>query len=64
MTARQLTDPFGRIAIEILARTGIRQGELLSLTVDAVVQIGSANWLRVPIGQAPQRPLHPSPPRS
>ena len=49
--ARQLPDPFGRLAIEILARTGMRKGELLGLTVDAVVQIGSAYWLRVPLGK-------------
>jgi integrase len=60
--ARQLTDPFGRLAIEILARTGMRKGELLGLTVDAVVQIGSACWLRVPLGKLHNDryiPLHP-----
>ena len=29
----------------------LRKGELLGLTVDAVVQIGSAYWLRVPLGK-------------
>ena len=60
--ARQLPDPFGRLAIEILARTGMRKGELLGLTVDAVVQIGSAYWLRVPLGKLHNDryiPLHP-----
>jgi integrase len=59
---RQLTDPFGRLAIEILARTGMRKGELLGLTVDAVVQIGTAYWLRVPLGKLHNDryiPLHP-----
>ena len=43
-------------------RTGIRRGELLDLTVDAVVQIGSAYWLRIPIGKLHNDryiPLHP-----
>ncbi|MGS0684541.1 tyrosine-type recombinase/integrase [Nakamurella sp. GG22] len=60
--ARQLTDQFGRLAIEMLARTGIRKGELLGLTTDAVVQIGSAYWLRIPIGKLHNDryvPLHP-----
>ena len=35
-------DPLSRLIVEILARTGIRKSELLGLTVDAVVQIGSA----------------------
>jgi integrase/recombinase XerD len=39
------------LIVELLARTGIRRGELLALTVDAVVQIGSAYWLRIPIGK-------------
>jgi integrase len=34
--ARDLDDPFGRLAIEILARTGMRKGELLGLTIDGV----------------------------
>jgi len=51
-----------RIIVEILARTGIRLSELLGLTVDAVVQIGSAFWLRIPIGKLHNDryiPLHP-----
>ena len=60
--ARSLEDPFGRLAIEVLARTGMRKGELLGLTTDAVVQIGSAYWLRVPLGKLHNDryiPLHP-----
>lgn len=60
--ARELPDPFGRLAIEILARTGMRKGELLGLTTDAVVQIGSAYWLRIPVGKLHNDryvPLHP-----
>jgi len=56
------TDPLSRLIVELLARTGIRRGELLALTVDAVVQIGSAYWLRIPIGKLHNDryiPLHP-----
>ncbi len=36
-------DPLSRLIVEPVARTGIRDGELLlGLTVDVVVQIGSA----------------------
>jgi integrase/recombinase XerD len=46
----------------LLARTGIRRGELLALSIDAIVQIGSAFWLRVPVGKLHNDryiPLHP-----
>ena len=49
--ARAEPDPFVRLVVELLARTGMRKSELLALTVDAVVQIGSAYWLRVPLGK-------------
>lgn len=49
--ARADADPFTRLAIEVLARTGMRRGELMNLALDAVVQIGSAYWLRVPVGK-------------
>ena len=55
-------DPLSRLIVELLARTGIRRSELLALTVDAVVQIGSAYWLRIPIGKLHNDryiPLHP-----
>ena len=60
--ARADPDPFTRLAIEVLARTGLRRGELMNLTIDAVVQIGSAYWLRVPVGKLHNDryiPLHP-----
>jgi integrase/recombinase XerD len=60
--ARADVDPLARLVTELLARTGIRRGELLELTVDAVVQIGSAFWLRVPVGKLHNDryiPLHP-----
>ncbi len=49
--ARSDPDPFVRLAVELLARTGMRKGELLDLTVDSVVQIGTAYWLHVPLGK-------------
>jgi integrase len=61
-TARNDPDPFVRLAVEFLARTGLRKGELLDLTVNAVVQIGSAYWLHVPVGKLRSDryiPLHP-----
>ncbi len=60
--ARNLADPFDQLAVEMLARTGMRRGELLGLTIDAVVQIGSAFWLRTPVGKLHNDryiPLHP-----
>jgi integrase len=60
--ARTTPDPFVRLAVEFLARTGLRKGEFLDLTIDAVVQIGSAYWLHVPVGKLRSDryiPLHP-----
>ena len=60
--ARAEPDPFARLVVELLARTGMRKGELLGLTTDAVVQIGSAYWLRIPLDKLHNDryiPLHP-----
>jgi len=60
--ARADPDPFVRLAVEFLARTGLRKGEFLDLTVDSVVQIGAAYWLHVPLGKLRSDryiPLHP-----
>jgi len=60
--ARADPDPFVRLAVEFLARTGMRKGEFLDLTVDSVVQIGAAYWLHVPLGKLRSDryiPLHP-----
>jgi integrase len=51
-----------RVAIEVLARTGMRVGELCGLEADAVTLIGDAHWLRVPLGKLHNDryvPLHP-----
>jgi integrase len=49
--ARADDDLFVRLVVEMLARTGMRKSELIRLTVDSVVQIGSAFWVRVPVGK-------------
>ena len=49
--ARASTDPRDRLVVELLARTGMRAGELADLEADAVVQIGGNHWLRIPLGK-------------
>jgi integrase len=51
-----------RLAVELLARTGMRVGELCALEADAVVRIGDTHWLRIPVGKLHNDryiPLHP-----
>jgi site-specific recombinase XerD len=43
--------PLARLAVELLARTGMRVGELCALEADAVVRIGETHWLRIPVGK-------------
>jgi integrase len=60
--ARALPDLFDRVAVEVLARTGLRKGEFLGLTRDAITDIGEARWLRTPVGKLHTDryiPLHP-----
>jgi site-specific recombinase XerD len=60
--ARASADPRDRLVIELLARTGMRAGELAGLDADAVVLIGQAHWLRIPLGKLRNDryvPLHP-----
>jgi integrase len=60
--ARQLPSLFDRVAVEILARTGLRKGEFLRLATDAIVRIGDGEWLHVPVGKLHTDryiPLHP-----
>lgn len=40
-----------RLIVELLARTGMRSGELGALESDAMVTVGDTNWLRVPVGK-------------
>jgi len=53
---------FRRLAVELLARTGMRVGELCDLEHDAVTIIGNEPWLRIPVGKLHNDrfvPLHP-----
>jgi site-specific recombinase XerD len=60
--ARASADPRDRLVVELLARTGMRAGELAGLDADAVVRIGAGHWLRIPLGKLRNDryvPLHP-----
>jgi site-specific recombinase XerD len=60
--ARAATDPRDRLVVELLARTGLRAGEMCELAADAVMRIGDGHWLRVPVGKLRNDrivPLHP-----
>jgi integrase len=60
--ARALPELFDRVCVEVLARTGIRRGEFLALSTDAIVRIGTNDWLRTPVGKMHTDryiPLHP-----
>jgi integrase len=62
--AALVTDPNKRrrLMVELLARTGMRAGELAALASDAMVRIGDTHWLRIPVGKLHNDryvPLHP-----
>jgi hypothetical protein len=60
--ARASTDPRDRLVAGLLARTGMRAGELAGLEADAVVQIGAGHGPRIPLGKLRNDryvPLHP-----
>jgi site-specific recombinase XerD len=62
VAARAATDLRDRLVVEVLARTGMRAGELCELDADAVVLIGDGHWLRIPVGKLRNDrdvPLHP-----
>jgi site-specific recombinase XerD len=62
MRAAATAAPLDRLVVEMLARTGLRAGELCALAADAVVRIGATHWLRVPVGKLHNDrylPLHP-----
>jgi site-specific recombinase XerD len=52
-----------RVTVEVLLRTGLRVSEYTGLCADAVVLIGAAPWLHVPVGKLHDDrylPLHPN----
>jgi integrase len=58
------TDPNRRrrLIVELLARTGMRAGELGGLRDDAMYRLGDTHWLRIPLGKLHNDrsvPLHP-----
>jgi len=58
------TDPNRRrrLIVELLARTGMRAGEIGGLRDDAMYRIGDTYWLRIPLGKLHNDrsvPLHP-----
>ena len=62
MRAAAQAHPTRRLVIEMLARTGLRVGELCALPRDAVVHMSGRHWLRVPVGKLHNDryvPLHP-----
>ena len=51
-----------RVDVEVLLRTGLRISEFTALRADAIVTIGAAPWLHVPVGKLRTDrylPLHP-----
>jgi integrase len=51
-----------RLIVELLARTGMRVGELGGLRDDAMYRLGDTYWLRIPLGKLHNErtvPLHP-----
>jgi integrase len=51
-----------RLIVELLARTGMRAGELGALEADAMVTMDNTHWLRIPVGKLHNDryvPLHP-----
>ena len=55
-------DPLRKLCVLLLARTGMRVGELTNLPADPVVLLGKHHWLHVPIGKLRTDriiPLHP-----
>jgi integrase len=62
LRAAQTAKPFDRLVVTLLARTGIRVGELCDLEADALVRSDGGWWLRVPLGKLRNDryvPVHP-----
>ena len=56
-------DPLRKLCVLLLARTGMRVGELCNLSADPVVEVGENRWLHVPVGKLRNDryvPLHPT----
>lgn len=56
-------DPLRKLCVLLLARTGMRVGELTMLPADPVVAVGDNHWLHVPVGKLRNDryvPLHPT----
>ncbi len=54
--------PIRKLCVLLLARTGMRVGELCALDADPVVRVGEHHWLHVPVGKLRNDryvPLHP-----
>ncbi len=62
MRAAAQLEPLPRLVVEMLARTGMRVSELCDLSADAVMIIGDAHWLRIPVGKLHHDRLIPSTP--
>jgi len=55
-------NPLRRLVVHLLARTGVRVGELCRLRRDGIVNLDGGWWLRIPIGKLHNDryvPLHP-----
>jgi integrase len=62
LRAAKTAEPFDRLVVTLLARTGIRVGELCELDADALVRSDGGWWLRVPLGKLRNDryvPVHP-----
>ena len=56
-------DPLRKLCVLLLARTGMRVGELCNLPADPIVEVGDNHWLHVPVGKLRNDryvPLHPT----
>src|SRR5262245_23326187 len=62
MRAAATAERFARLVVTLLARTGMRIGELCELEADALVRADGGWWLRVPLGKLRNDryvPVHP-----
>ena len=60
--AKESSYLFGKVSVVTLLFTGMRVGEFVRLRTDSVVRIGSAEWMRIPVGKLHNDrliPVHP-----